>query len=396
MWNPLLSGAESLRDLNDRLKPRNDLQDPVGPTARNHPVDVERVERRLGGLGYLEPARALQPSGRYDHDLEGGVRSYQRRNGLKVDGLLNPNGPTERALKAGSGRLKRPPSLLAERPALNAEQLGDNRRLVDAIARTTNLGPLPIYIGEAARGREKGRDELVDLFRQAAERGEDVAARLHGAIRGHVEDALHRTLFAESQESGNDGDGSATPPKDPGKSDDPNPPKTPNPPKPTPPKGPKYPNGDPCINELLNAEEALDRLQVVIQEISRIDSEIDALKQRNDQLRSGDAEPDMALHGHSGSAYLCTPDLPLPVPGRRLSGTDILGSIANTAASCRNYSIPTSRRAAAESEIRSNETKTERLKAKRSELEDQRKTLRDLHSEKSKILRQCRDKHKGE
>ena len=390
---------------NDQLQSRDDLQDPVGPAARNHPVDVERVERRLGGLGYLDPARTLQPSGRYDGDLEGGLRTYQRSNGLKVDGLLNPNGPTERSLKAGTGRLKRSPTLLAKRPALNAEQLGENRRLVDAIARTTNLGPLPIYIGEAARGRDKGRDELVDLFRQAAERGEDVAARLHGAIRGHVEDTLHRTLFAESQESGNDGDGSATPPssnpqptppKDPGKSDDPNPPGTPNPPKPTPPKGPKYPNGDPCINELLDAEEALNRLQPVIQEISRIDSEIDALKLRNDQLRSGDAEPDMAVHGHSGSVYLCTPDLPLPFPGRRLSGTDIIGSIANTAASCRNYSIPTSRGAATESEIRSNEAKIEQLTEKKDELASKKDTLEKEHKRLSNLLRQCRELHKNE
>ena len=51
----------------------------------------------------------------------------------------------------------------------------------------------------AAMGREKGRDEIVDLFRRVAAHGEEVAERLHSALKGHVDPDLHRTLYAESQ-----------------------------------------------------------------------------------------------------------------------------------------------------------------------------------------------------
>ena len=71
--------------------------------------------------------------------------------------------------------------------------------MADAITKTGDLGPLPVYVGEAAHGREKGRDEIVDLFRRVAAHGEDVAGRLHSALKGHVDPTLHRTLYAESQ-----------------------------------------------------------------------------------------------------------------------------------------------------------------------------------------------------
>ena len=83
------------------------LAAPVGPPGlpetRNRPGDLGRVERALGDAGFLGGERRNPV---FDTRLETGVRDFQRRKGLKVDGLLNPGGPTIRAL----GRvLARPP-----------------------------------------------------------------------------------------------------------------------------------------------------------------------------------------------------------------------------------------------------------------------------------------------
>ena len=127
------------------------------------------------------------------------------------------------------------------RVELDVERGAENQRLADAITKTGDLGPLPIYVGEAAHGREKGRDEIVDLFRRVAAHGEDVAERLHSALKGHVDPDLHRTLYAESQipepDGGKDGDDEEenpgtpqtppTKPGDPKNPDDPNQPEKP-------------------------------------------------------------------------------------------------------------------------------------------------------------------------
>ncbi|HIN22285.1 MAG TPA: peptidoglycan-binding protein, partial [Rhodospirillales bacterium] len=68
---------------------------PVGqpdlPETRNRADDVGRVEGALGRAGVLGGARRCPV---FDTRLETGVRDFQRQKGLKVDGLLNPGGPT--------------------------------------------------------------------------------------------------------------------------------------------------------------------------------------------------------------------------------------------------------------------------------------------------------------
>ena len=48
------------------------------------------VERALGAAGYLDPVRAVKPTGLYDKNLETSVVDYQQKAKLKQDGLLNP------------------------------------------------------------------------------------------------------------------------------------------------------------------------------------------------------------------------------------------------------------------------------------------------------------------
>ena len=77
--------------------PRNPLRlrAPVGPAARNRVDDVKRVETAMDRAGFLG---RTQGAGVFDSILDSGIRSFQRRNGLKEDGLLKPKGPTEQML----------------------------------------------------------------------------------------------------------------------------------------------------------------------------------------------------------------------------------------------------------------------------------------------------------
>ena len=58
---------------------------------RNRADDVGRVEGAPGRAGVLGGARKCPD---FDTRLGTGVRDFQRQKGLKVDGLLNPGGPT--------------------------------------------------------------------------------------------------------------------------------------------------------------------------------------------------------------------------------------------------------------------------------------------------------------
>ncbi|MBF0167103.1 MAG: peptidoglycan-binding protein [Alphaproteobacteria bacterium] len=76
------------------------LDAPVGPhPAPNRRPDVLRVETLLGKAGDYDITRTDGPTGWWGSRAEGAVRTYQKRKGLKVDGLLNPGGPTIASLE---------------------------------------------------------------------------------------------------------------------------------------------------------------------------------------------------------------------------------------------------------------------------------------------------------
>lgn len=76
---------------------------PVGPDQPNRPEDVIKVETILGNTGDHDLVRTDGPTGFWSPDKENAVRSWQAKNGLKVDGLLKPNGPTITSLKRATG-----------------------------------------------------------------------------------------------------------------------------------------------------------------------------------------------------------------------------------------------------------------------------------------------------
>lgn len=66
--------------------------------------DILTAKRLFQSIGRLEPP----PGGfspLFDRDLDGAVRAFQEDNGLLVDGLITPGGPTERNIRRARGEL---------------------------------------------------------------------------------------------------------------------------------------------------------------------------------------------------------------------------------------------------------------------------------------------------
>ncbi|MDK9722299.1 MAG: peptidoglycan-binding protein [Rhodospirillales bacterium] len=80
------------------------LSAPVGrDSAPNRKQDVAKVETLLGQTGHYDIQRLQGPTGFWGMVGDKAVKDFQKQNGLKVDGLLNPGGPTISALEGRVG-----------------------------------------------------------------------------------------------------------------------------------------------------------------------------------------------------------------------------------------------------------------------------------------------------
>ncbi len=92
------------------------IKGPVGPIAPNRRADVGKVETFLSRSGNFDLEPTDGPTGYYGMRLEDAINGFQKANGLKVDGLLNPFGET---IKTLANKLKdqiKPPTRLALAP----------------------------------------------------------------------------------------------------------------------------------------------------------------------------------------------------------------------------------------------------------------------------------------
>ncbi len=97
-------GAASLPDVGDLFR----LTGAIGPEAANARDDVIRAQILLGQSGDLDLDSLGGPTGWPGGELTRGLKRYQRRRGLTVDGLMLPDGETINALQEDlSDRLAR-------------------------------------------------------------------------------------------------------------------------------------------------------------------------------------------------------------------------------------------------------------------------------------------------
>lgn len=88
------------------------LYDKVDPDDDNDPEEVIKAANNADELtGRRKPERAIN---RLDErEAFDSIRDYQKKRNMKVDGVLNPNGPTAQRMSAGKHALvdrKNPPA----------------------------------------------------------------------------------------------------------------------------------------------------------------------------------------------------------------------------------------------------------------------------------------------
>jgi hypothetical protein len=71
-----------------------ELDDEFGKGRPNRRADGIKLETILGNSGDMDMERVGGPTGFGYEQIDKGLRAYQKRNGLKVDGWARPGGPS--------------------------------------------------------------------------------------------------------------------------------------------------------------------------------------------------------------------------------------------------------------------------------------------------------------
>lgn len=199
---------------------------PIGRDAPNRRVDLIKVETILGNTGDYDLRSTDGPTGFWSPLKDQAILGFQQRKGLKVDGLLNPGGPTITAMKGLAGGLLgglTPPSpdevdrhhenlrqgeagrlnlrlprlsLSRPEPAGPPDDLRKvlNGKTVEAMGHHRDWGDLPRF---AARDVEQnGLDFARDLVAQTHDKlGRDAADRLVHGLLAHLSEPLRGELL---------------------------------------------------------------------------------------------------------------------------------------------------------------------------------------------------------
>ena len=81
----------------------------MGPDGDNLRSDVAKAETFLDRVGYLDLSRTDGPTDYYGTRVDRAVRTFQANQGLKIDGVIRPLGPTIDSL--GKALVSRPAAL---------------------------------------------------------------------------------------------------------------------------------------------------------------------------------------------------------------------------------------------------------------------------------------------
>ena len=192
-----------------------DLEDWVGPQHPSGRGDVAKIEGILANSGDYSLTRTQGPTGYWGLALDEGIRKYQKRNGLKVDGALRPGGPTIRHMEDAFGALlggyapptpedidrhhdvvgddnpgtiawQKPPvdlSNIPDLPEIDQEADASNARLARAMLKTGDIDSYAQLMRDAIeQGGKNGLAEVADLTRKIDAASPGLGGKFAGAI----------------------------------------------------------------------------------------------------------------------------------------------------------------------------------------------------------------------
>ncbi len=210
-----------------------DLDDWVGPQHPSGRADVAKIEGILANSGDYSLERMQGPTGYWGLALDDGIRKYQKRNGLKVDGALRPGGPTIRHMQGeyadlldghtpptpddidahheivgddnpGTIAWRKPPadfSRIPGLPEIDQEADASNARLARAMLKTGDIDSYAQLMRDAIeQGGKRGLAEVRDLTLKLDEAQPGLGGRFAGAIVEGMEKAKRDKLDIKTQD----------------------------------------------------------------------------------------------------------------------------------------------------------------------------------------------------
>lgn len=165
------------------------LDRPLAANAATDPNDVHDIKALLTDLGFYEvPDWGV--SGYPDRALFDAIRAYQKECGLKVDGVLKPEGETEASLRALQARALKPMAAKLQAMGRNGDTIlahitPAEAQLLDAVTDGGSISP------------ETGLPEFFDLGGVF----DGLGAKL-GEFGAKMADSLSNSLDAMEQGSG--------------------------------------------------------------------------------------------------------------------------------------------------------------------------------------------------
>ncbi|MAE51060.1 MAG: hypothetical protein CMH27_04555 [Micavibrio sp.] len=104
------------------------LTAPIGNRQNSRAKDVIQTRRNFASLGLYSGDTEL---GLPDKNLDTTIRTFQKSKGLKVDGIMNPDGETERALKKTDSQIEQEISALSSQLSALQGDIETLRQLVE-------------------------------------------------------------------------------------------------------------------------------------------------------------------------------------------------------------------------------------------------------------------------
>jgi len=165
-----INQSEQADSMNFGGSPHN-LDGSVGRNGTNARSDVAKVETLLGQSGHLDLGKTDGPTGYFGSRLEDAVKGYQKDGGLKVDGVLNPQGETMTALgdKSKTGQVKGQSASATKSPGVTEKKDGLS----------------PPFIGPGGEGQRSEKPDRSDPIR-------DMERRLDG--EGHDKNEIDKRV----------------------------------------------------------------------------------------------------------------------------------------------------------------------------------------------------------
>ncbi|OEJ65231.1 hypothetical protein BEN30_15275 [Magnetovibrio blakemorei] len=114
----LLGDSKSTLNLSNALDDGPEISQSVGLKGKNAPKDIAKVETLLGAHQALDLSKTDGPTGYMGQRLDQGIKRFQKSNGLKIDGVINPGGETIQALTKNLAHNATAPSPAPATPAI--------------------------------------------------------------------------------------------------------------------------------------------------------------------------------------------------------------------------------------------------------------------------------------